>query len=516
MLADLLAGFGQFLTVEYLLLAVTGVVLGSLVGVLPGLGPIGAMSILLGISTQIGVVGSLILFAGIYYGAAYGGSTTAILLKLPGESASVMTVLDGHAMTRKGRAGAALSIAAVGSFVAGTISIVGLMLLAPTLGAAAVQLGPPEYLALTVAGLGLLVALNPGQLARSVLMVALGMAIALVGIDPLTATSRFTFGLPELSGGISFIALAMGLFGVAEVLDQLTRPRRVEKVSAPRLRELVPTRAEARRALPAALRGAGIGFFLGLVPGPAAVTSTFASYMTERKLSRRKEEFGHGAVEGVAGPESANNAAAGAAFVPLMALGIPFAPTMALILSALLLNGIVPGPTFIADEPDVFWTVIAAMYVANVMLLLLNLPMVGLFTRLLSVPPGILMSVVLGLCTVGVYAENNSLFDVGVMFAAGLVGLALKRADLNPAPLVLAVVLTPTLESSLRQTLTFSAADPYYVLGRPVVDALVGAVVVALVVRAHLRRRARRAPAPPEEPAPPAEPLHPTTTRKSR
>ncbi|WP_313408415.1 tripartite tricarboxylate transporter permease [Aeromicrobium sp.] len=493
MFSDLMSGFGALMAPEYLALAVLGVVIGSLVGVLPGIGPIGAMSILLGLTTQIGATGSLILFAGIYYGSAYGGSTTSILLNLPGESSSVVTAIDGHAMTRKGRAGAALTIAAVGSFIAGTISIIGLTVFAPLLGDVAVQLGPPEYLALTIVGLGLLVLMAPGRVGMSMLTIGLGLAIALIGIDPLSATSRFTFGVNELNGGLSFIALAMGLFGVAEVLDEMTGRQRRDQPKAPSLRELVPTREEMRRALPASLRGSVIGFFLGLVPGPAAVTSTFASYVAERKISKHPEKFGHGAVEGVAGPESANNAAAGAAFIPLLVLGIPFAPTMALVLAALLLNNVVPGPTFIQDQPELFWTVIAAMYLANLMLLVLNLPLVGLFTRLLSVPAGILSPLVLGLCFVGVYAESNSMFDVATMVFAGFAGLALKRRGISPAPLILAFVLAPTLESSSRQTLSLMGGDPGYLLGRPVVVTLVAVLILVVVVRTLLAWRARGA-----------------------
>ncbi len=494
MLTDLVNGFEQFFTWQYLLLGLGGVVLGSLVGVLPGIGPLGAMAMLLGLTPQLGATGSLILFAGIYYGAAYGGSTTSILLNLPGESASVMTTVDGYQMTKRGRGGAALSIAAIGSFVAGTVAVVGLMFVAPALGRVAVQLGPPEYLALTVAGLVMLSVLTPGHMVKSVLMVVLGVAISLVGVDPLGSVPRFTFGSTELSGGISFVAVAMGMFGIAEVLDQMLDKWSTSRVKAPKLRELLPTRAEARRSVPAIARGTGIGFGLGLVPGPAAVISTFASYVIERRFSKHRNEFGKGAIEGVAGPESANNAAAGAAFIPLLVLGIPFAPVMAMMLSALLLNNIVPGPTFIQDQPGVFWTVIAAMYVANVLLLLLNLPLVGLFTRVLSVPPGILMSIVIGVCIVGVYSENNSMFDVGIMFVSGLLGLWFRRADINPAPLVLAVVLGPTLESSLRQSLGLAHGDLTYFLGRPVLVVLVSLVVLGLVARAVLRHRATSRP----------------------
>ena len=493
MIGDLLNGFSAVFTPQLLLLAIAGVVLGTLVGVLPGIGPIGAMSILLGLTTQIGATGSLILFAGIYYGAAYGGSTTSILLNLPGESSSVVTAMDGYEMTRRGRAGAALSVAALGSFVAGTLSIVGLMLFAPALGDVAVKLGPPEYLALTVAGLGMLVVLTPGAASRSMLMVLIGLAVGIIGIDPLSATPRFTFGVPELSGGISFVAIVMGVFGVSEVLDQAGRRWFPPRIKAPTMRELIPTKAELRRAAPASLRGSGIGFVLGLIPGPAAVISTFASYVLERRISKHPEKFGHGAIEGVAGPESANNAAAAAAFVPLLVLGIPFAPVMALILSALLLNNIVPGPTFINDQPELFWTVIAAMYLANVMLLVLNLPLVGIFTRVLSVPPGVLMPVILGLCVIGVYSDNNSVFDIGVMFVAGFAGLFFRRAGLNLAPLVLALVLAPTLETSLRQSLSLAQGDVGYFVSRPVAMVVLGVVLLVVIGRLVSMARGRRA-----------------------
>ncbi|GGP01933.1 tripartite tricarboxylate transporter permease [Nonomuraea glycinis] len=486
------AGFATFADPAYIILALVGVVLGTVVGVLPGIGPIGAMSVLLGMTTQLGPTGSLILFAGIYFGSTYGGSTTSILLNVPGEASSVVTALDGHEMTKRGRAGPALTIAAVSSFLAGTIAIFGLMMSAPWLSGIAVKLGPPEYLALCVAGLLLLAALADGSTAKAVVMICAGLAIGTVGIDPAGGHLRFTMGSDALAEGFSFIALVMGVFGVAEALTMVGRRRRPDPVKAPRLRELLPSRQESRQAAPAAVRGSVIGFLLGLVPGPAAVLSTFASYVVERKISKDPGRFGKGAVEGVAGPEAANNAAAGAAFVPLLALGIPFAPTMALVLAALLLNGIVPGPTFVEDQPELFWTVIAAMYIANLMLLVLNLPLVGLFTRLLSIPPQALMPFVIGLCVVGVYAENNSMFDVMVMLVAGLLGFVLRRAGYSMAPFVLAVVLQPTLEVSLRQTLAFSDGNPGYVLGRPVTMVILGLVVLAVAWSARRALRARR------------------------
>jgi putative tricarboxylic transport membrane protein len=491
MLGNLWAGFASFADPTYLTLALVGVVLGTVVGVLPGIGPIGAMSVLLGMTTQLGPTGSLILFAGIYFGSTYGGSTTSILLNVPGEASSVVTAIDGYEMTRRGRSGPALTVAAVSSFLAGTIAIFGLMMFAPWLSGVAVELGPPEYLALCVAGLLLLAALSTGSSAKAVVMICAGLAVGTVGIDPAGGDLRFTGGSSTLAEGFSFIALVMGVFGVAEALTMAGRRWRPDPVRAPRFRELLPSKQEAREAAPAAVRGSVIGFLLGLVPGPAAVLSTFASYVAERKLSKNPEKFGHGAVEGVAGPEAANNAAAGAAFVPLLALGIPFAPTMALVLAALLLNGIVPGPTFVHDQPELFWTVIAAMYIANLMLLVLNLPLVGLFTRLLSIPPQALMPFVIGLCVVGVYAEGNSMFDVVVMLVAGLLGFVLRRFGFTMAPFVLAVVLQPTLETSLRQTLAFSDGNPGYVLGRPVTMVILGLVLVAVALSARRAYRSR-------------------------
>ncbi len=504
------SGFAAFADPTYVILALVGVVLGTVVGVLPGIGPIGAMSVLLGMTTRLGPTGSLILFAGIYFGSTYGGSTTSILLNVPGEASSVITALDGYEMTKRGRSGPALTVAAASSFLAGTIAIFGLMMFAPVLSGLAVELGPPEYLALCIAGLLLLAALSSGSTAKAVAMICAGLAVGTVGIDPADGDLRFTMGSDALAEGFSFIALVMGVFGIAEALSMAGSRWRPAPVKAPRLRELLPSRQEARQAAPAAVRGSVIGFLLGLVPGPAAVVSTFASYITERKLAKRPETFGKGAVEGVAGPEAANNAAAGAAFVPLLALGIPFAPTMALVLAALLLNGIVPGPTFVADQPEVFWTVIAAMYIANLMLLVLNLPLVGLFTRLLAIPPQALMPFVIGLCVVGVYAENNSMFDVVVMLVAGLLGFVLRRAGFGMAPFVLAVILQPTLETSLRQTLAYSDGNPGYILGRPVTMTILALVTlaVALSARSTLRRRKhdRTAPSQPADQPTPASP----------
>lgn len=500
MLQDLGSGFAAFADPTLIALAVAGVVLGTLVGVLPGIGPIGAMSILLGVTTQLGATGSLILFAGVYFGSTYGGATTSILLNIPGEATSVVTALDGNQMTKRGRAGPALTIAAGSSFIAGTLSVVGLMLFAPALSSVAVQLGPPEYMALCLAGLLLLATLSPGSTARAIVMISLGLAVGTVGIDPAGGALRFTMGSTTLAQGFSFIALIMGVFGIAEALSMVRPQPKAPTVRAPALRELLPRRREVRDAAPAAMRGSTLGFLLGLVPGPAVVLSTFTSYVLEKKISRHPERFGRGAVQGVAGPEAANNAAMGASFIPLLVLGIPFAPTMALVLAALLMNGIVPGPNFIDDQPALFWTVIAAMYIGNLMLLVLNLPLVGLFTRLLSVPPHAMVPFIIGVCIIGVYADGNSVFDVIVMLTAGLLSFLLRTSGFSMAAFVLAVVLQPTLESSLRQTLAYSSGNATYLLGRPVTLVILALITltIAFMVRTA---RANRAPRPTHTPS---------------
>lgn len=487
----LLHGFGQALSPELLLLALGGAVLGTLVGVLPGLGPIGAMSILLGLTSSLGPTASLVLFAAIYYGTMYGGSTTSILLNLPGESSSVVTAIEGHEMAKRGRAGAALAVAAVGSFIAGTVSIVGLMLFAPTLSRWALKIGPPEYVTLILAGLLLLVFMSPGSVVKALLMVGVGLAVATVGLDVVSATARYTFGVPELTQGLGFIPLVVGLFGIAEILSVISEKQRPGRLRTPGYREMFPTREERTRSVKPVARGSILGFLAGLVPGPAPVLATFASYTLEKKLSKHRDQFGSGAIEGVAGPEAANNASAAAAFVPLMALGIPFAPTMAVVLSALLLNGVVPGPKFINENPTLFWTVIASMYIGNIMLLVLNLPLVGVFARLITVPVTVLMPVVLAFTLVGVYAANNSMFDVAVAVVAGLVGFLLKRIGFSMAPLVLAVVLGVTLENSLRQSLVLSDGSLSIFVDRPISAAILAVLVAAGLWRVFTQLRQR-------------------------
>ncbi|HEU5322495.1 MAG TPA: tripartite tricarboxylate transporter permease [Methylomirabilota bacterium] len=437
-----------------------GAVLGTVVGVLPGLGPAAAMALVLPLTIRLGPTAGIIMLAGIYYGSMYGGSTTSILVNVPGEAASVVTAIDGYQMARRGRAGAALAVAAVASFVAGTLSVIALQLFAPVVARAALAFGPAEYFALTLLGVVLLGNLTGGSRARSLAMVALGLMLSTVGMDPLGGTARFSFGHAPAQAGLSFIAVTTGLFGLAEILTVLReRPAPVAS-SRVRLRELYPSREESRRALPPMLRGGVLGFLVGLVPGPAATIASFVSYWVEWRLSRHREEFGRGAIEGVAGPEAANNAACAGGMVPLLSLGLAFTPATAVLLSGMLLQGVTPGPFLLRDHPHVFWGVIGSFYVGNVMLLVLNLPLVGLFARIATLPARYLMPTVLVLCVVGAFADNNNLFDVWVMVAAGVLGYAMRRLQYDPAPLVLGLVLGPVMERSLLQALTISHGDP--------------------------------------------------------
>jgi len=461
-------GFSIALQPMNMLYALVGCIVGTITGILPGIGPLGAMAILLSFTLYMNAAGAMIFFAGIYYGAMYGGSTTSILLNIPGESASVITCIDGYQMARKGRGGAALSVSAVGSFVAGTISILGLMLATSFLGSAALRFGPPEFVAIGVCGLVLLVKLSQGSMLKSTIMIFLGMAIYSVGIDYLTGTLRFTLGIERLSQGIEFLPVAMGLFGISEVFETAYASAQMGKARRVEFREMLPTRGEWRRSVPPMFRGSFIGFLIGLIPGPAPMISTFVSYIAEKRLSKHPEEFGQGAIEGVAGPESANNAAVGGAYVPLLALGIPFTPAMAMVLGALMLHNITPGPNLILEKPDLFWGVIASMYIANFMLLLLNLPMVNIFVNILRTPKQILLPVIVMLSLIGVYSVNSSLIDLLIMGLCGIIGFMFKRVGFQPAPLIIAMVISPMLENSLRQALLISGGDLGAVIWRPI------------------------------------------------
>jgi putative tricarboxylic transport membrane protein len=488
---SLVHGFFVALQPMNMLYALAGCMLGTVTGILPGIGPLGAMAILLSFTLYIDATGAMILFAGIYYGAMYGGSTTSILLNIPGENSSVITCIDGYQMTLKGRGGAALTVAAVGSFVAGTISILGLMVAASLLGRAALKFGPPEFVAIAVCGFVLLMKLGEESLLKSAIMIFAGLALCTVGTDYLTGTLRFTLGVEGLIQGIEFLPVAIGLFGLSEVLETAYSFLDTGRARKMKFRELLPDREEWRRSMPPMFRGSVVGFLIGLIPGPAPMISTFVSYIVEKKVSKHPEEFGQGAIEGVAGPESANNAAVGGAYVPLLALGIPFTPAMAMVLGALLLHNITPGPNLIQEKPDLFWGVIASMYVANFMLLLLNLPMVNIFVNVLRTPKQILLPVIVMLSLVGVYSASASSLDLFIMGLCGIVGFAIRRAGFKPAPLIIAMVIGPMLENSLRQSLLISGGDFGKVIFRPISLTLYAIAVGVMVVPWLWARRSK-------------------------
>jgi putative tricarboxylic transport membrane protein len=476
-LQNLALGFSVALAPNVLFYAVLGCIVGTLVGVLPGLGPLAGISLLLPLTFGLNPTTAIVLLAGIYYGAMYGGSTTSILMRIPGEAASVMTCVDGYAMTQKGRAGPALAIAALGSFVAGTLSVIALMLLAPPLAAFALRFGPPEYTALLLLGLIILAYMSSGSMPKTLAMATLGLVLGTIGIDAMSGFLRFTHGVTELGDGIGIVPVAVGLFGLSEIL--LTAGKDTPpQVYKPKLRELVPTTEDVRRSLAPTLRGSVLGFFIGIIPGSAHIISSFVSYGIEKRLSKRPEEFGHGAVEGVAGPESANNAAASGAFVPMLALGVPSGPIPAVMMAALMIHGVSPGPMLMEQQPALVWGFIASMYVGNIVLLILNLPMVGLFVNLLRVPYSYLYPCIVVFCVIGVYAVNSSVVDVWIMIVTGAAGYFLRKLDFDMAPVVLGLILSPMLELSLRQSLAMSAGDYGIFLNRPIAAVMLGIVVV--------------------------------------
>jgi putative tricarboxylic transport membrane protein len=487
---SLLTGFSVALQPDVLWYAFLGCLVGTLVGILPGIGPLSGMSILLPATFGLDATKAVVMLAGIYYGSQYGGSTTAILMRIPGEASSVMTCIDGYAMAQKGRAGAALCIAAVGSFLAGTLGVVALTLIAPPLASFALRFGPPEYTALLVLGLILLAYLSSTSLSKTLLMASLGLLLGTIGIDTMTGHFRYSFGIAELGDGIGIVPVAVGLFGLGEILSTPSASI-VGKVLTPKLRELFPSRDEWRQSAMPIARGSVLGFLIGLTPGSAHIISSFLSYALEKKLSKNPQEFGHGAVAGVAGPESANNAASTGAFVPMLALGLPTGPVTAVLMAALLVHGVPPGPTLVSDHPQVFWGFVASMYVGNLMLLALNLPLVGLFVNLLRIPYSYLYPLVVMFCVVGVYAVNNSIVDVWIMLIMGALGYLLRKFGLDPAPLVLGLVISPTFELSLRQSLVMSNGNWMIFFNRPIALALIviAAALLAMSAVTILTRR---------------------------
>lgn len=487
---QLMQGFAVSLTGPNLLACTIGVVVGTLTGVLPGIGVTGTMALLLPISFGMDLTTALIMFAGIYYGAMYGGSTTSILVNLPGEAASVVTALDGYQMAKKGRAGAALTVSAIGSFVAGTLSLVALTFFAPLLAKAALKFGPPEYFAIALFGLVILTNLTGKNPLKSLLMVLVGIMLSTIGMDALTGARRFTFNIPDLMGGIEFGVLAMAVFGINELFTILVEPNEPIKVGKISLRELYPNKEEIKRSIGPIFRGSFLGFLIGLMPGPAGTLSSFGSYSLEKKWSKHPERFGHGAIEGVAGPESANNAASTAAMIPLLSLGLAFAPPAALLLTGFIVHGVQPGPTLITSHPNVFWGLVASMYIGNVILVVLNLPFVGVFASLLKTPARILMPIVMIITFTGAYATNNSLFDLALLLVFGLFAYFASKYGYSMAPLAVGLVLGSTIEKGMIQGMIICKGSFLELMKRPLAGTILAlaALLVFLTLLKPIRR----------------------------
>ncbi len=477
-LAHIALGAQTLFTPTNFLFCFLGVLMGTLVGVLPGLGPTAAIALLLPNTFHVSPVTAIIMLDGIYYGAMYGGSTTSILVNIPGEAASVITTLDGYQMARQGRAGPALGIAAFGSFIAGTLGVIGLQLMAPPLVRVALRFGPPEYFSLMILGFVILTYLAQKSMAKALMMAGVGILLGTVGLDTMTGMPRFTFDLPELLDGVGLAPLAMGLFGISEIFLNVEKKIKHELLTT-RIKGLFPTLEDWRRSALPILRGTVLGFFLGILPGGGAVLSSFVSYAVEKRVSKTPQKFGKGAIEGVAAPEAANNSAAQGAFIPLLTLGIPANVVMAILLGALMIHNITPGPMLVKEHPQLFWGVIASMYMGNAMLLLLNLPLIGLWVQLLRVPYSILFPLILFICLIGAYVINNSTTDVAFMLLFGVAGYLMRKFEYEPAPLVLAYVLAPLLENALRQSLILSSGSFGIFMNRPI---SAGCLIVAALL----------------------------------
>jgi putative tricarboxylic transport membrane protein len=477
--SGILQGFSITFSLDNLLYCFIGVFIGTLVGVLPGIGPVGTISILLPATFRLSPVSAIIMLAGIYYGAQYGGSTTSILVNIPGEASSIVTCLDGYQMARKGRAGAALGIAAFGSFIGGTLAIVGLMFLAFPLAKAALKFGPPEYFSLMCLGMTIVTYLAHGSMLKAISMALAGLLLSYIGIDVITGLPRFTMDLVPLMDGIGLVPIAMGIFGIGEILVNLEEVVRRD-VFESKIKGLLPNREEWRRSTGPIFRGTILGFLLGILPGGGVVVSSFASYAVEKKISKHPEKFGTGMIEGVAGPETANNAAVGGAFIPLFCLGIPANITMAVLLGALMIHGITPGPMFLREHPEVFWGTVSSMYLGNILLLVLNLPLIGLWVKVLKVPYRILFPLIILFCLIGAYSLNNRVFDVVVMVIFGLVGYLMRKFGYEGAPLLMAFILGEIIEQALRQSLLLSHGSFTIFFTRPI-SACAMALALALI-----------------------------------
>jgi putative tricarboxylic transport membrane protein len=493
LLNNLAIGFGVAMTPANLGFALIGALIGTLIGVLPGIGPIATIAMLLPLTFHLEPVSGLIMLAGIFYGAQYGGSTTAILVNLPGETSSVVTCIDGHQMARQGKAGSALAIAALGSFFAGTVATFIIAAFAPPLARVGQSFGAPEYFSLMVLGLIAAVVLAHGSVLKAIAMIILGLLLGLVGTDGQTASQRFTFDITQLSDGIDFAVLAIGVFGVGEVIANLTRGEESRSVMSARIARLWPTREDFKLAWPAVLRGTGLGSILGVLPGGGATLSSFAAYVLEKKIARDPSRFGSGAVEGVAGPESANNAGAQTSFIPMLTLGIPGNAVMALMIGAMTIHGIQPGPQVMSERPQLFWGMVASMWIGNLMLLVINLPLIGIWVQLLKVPYRFLYLSILLFCAIGVYTIGNSTFSVLIAAFFGVAGYVFMRLECEPAPMILGFVLGPLMEDNLRRAMRISGGDPMIFLNRPIsLGLLIAAAILLLIVALPAIRRSRQ------------------------
>jgi len=488
---NLILGFGVAITPINLLYAFIGVLLGTLIGVLPGVGPVATIAMLLPITFNLNPVSALIMLAGIYYGAQYGGSTTAILVNIPGESSSVVTCLDGYQMARQGRAGPALAIAAIGSFFAGCVATLLIAVAAPPLAEIALKFGPSEYFSLMVFGLIAATVLARGSLIKAIAMVVFGLLLGIIGTDVNSGVLRFTFGIPELSDGIGFVVVAMGMFGTAEIIANLDLKDKRE-VFLSKVTHLYPTKEDLKRSWASILRGTALGSCLGILPGGGALLASFGAYTLEKKVSSHPEQFGKGAIEGVAGPESANNAGAQTSFIPMLTLGIPGNAVMALMIGALMIQGIAPGPQVMNEKPELFWGLIASMWVGNLMLVVLNLPMIGMWVKLLTVPYRYLYPSILVFMAIGVFSLSNNPFDVLIMAVFGVLGYVCVKLECEPAPMILGFILGPLMEENLRRAMLLSRGDPFVFFQKPISLGFMVASAILLVIVALPTIRKKR------------------------
>ncbi|KQL44994.1 transporter [Brevibacillus choshinensis] len=476
-LGQLIGGFETAFTWWNLLYCLIGVTVGMLVGVLPGLGPTTGTALLIPMTFGMEPVSAIIMLSGIYYGSMYGGTITSVLINTPGEAASVITCLDGHPLAKQGRAGVALGVAGIGSFIGGTISIIGLAFIGPALAELALKFGPPEFFALMIFGLIMVIGLMGRSLIRGLIAAFLGLILSLIGMDPVSGAVRFTFGEAHLMNGLDLVTVAMGLFGLSEILYGMENLQKLDKPA--KVKGLLPRKEEWRPTLNAIGRGTGLGFFVGLIPGSNSVIPAILSYTLEKRIAKDPSRFGKGAIEGVAGPETANNSYCGAALIPLFTLGIPSSPTIAIILGAFIMHGLTPGPTLFQNNPDFVWAIIASMFIGNLILLIMNLPMAGMWAKIAAVPPKLLYPLILIISIIGAYTVSNSLWDVGVMFVFGIAGYIMKKLDIPMAPIVLTFVLSKLMENSLLQSIKMLDGNVLHLFARPISGTL---LVLSLIV----------------------------------